>query len=360
MKATQLLKTILPGMLPLLVFIIVDEIWGTEIGLFVAVGFGIIQLFIVFFKEKRFDKFVFFDTLLIVVLGAVSLLLENDIFFKLKPAIIGFILVAMLGISAFSSKNILVMMSERYLKGVQINEQQQKAMLRSIRIMFWIFLTHTLLVVYSAFFMTKQAWAFISGVLFYLAFAVFFIFEFVRNLYLRRKKTSEEMLAHIDENGKIIGMISRTEAHDGSKKLHPVIHCHIINSKGEVLLQKRNSTKKIQPGKWDTAVGGHISYGEELEKALERETKEELGLKNLKFNFITKYIWKSEIEAEQVFVFIAEHEEFLVKPNSEVDAVKFWSFDEIKANTAKSIFTPNFEMEFEKILSPMKKRINRS
>lgn len=354
MKMVQILKTLLPGLLPLFVFIIADEIWGTEIGLYIAVGFGVVQLIVVYFKEKKFDKFVFFDTLLIVVMGAVSIILENDIFFKLKPGIIGVILVSILGVSAFSSKNIMLKMTERYMKGMEINELQQKAMLRSLRILFWIFLGHTILVFYSAIFMSKEAWAFISGVLFYLVFAGFFVFELLRN-FLKRKNNKEEILPEIDENGKIIGSISRSHAHDGSKKLHPVIHVHFINSVGEVLLQKRNANKEIQPGKWDTAVGGHVAYGEPIEKALERETYEELGLKNIKFNFVTKYFWKTEKENEMVFVYFTEHEKFSFKQNAEVDEVRFWTFEEIRKNTNKNVFTPNFEIEFVNILSKMKK-----
>ncbi len=355
MKASQLLKTILPGMLPLLVFILADEIWGTEIGLYIAVAFGVIQLIVIYFKEKKFDKFVFFDTLLIVIMGAISIILENDIFFKLKPAIIGLILVAILGISAYSPKNIMMKMSERYLRGFEMNELQQKAMLRNIRIMFWIFLAHTFLVFYSAFFMSKEAWAFISGVLFYLVFAGFFVFELLRNLIIKKTNMQEEMLAEVDENGKIISRISRTQAHNGTKKLHPVIHVHIINKDGEVLLQKRSTKKQIQPGKWDTAVGGHISYGEQIEKALVRETFEELGLKNIKFNFITKYIWKSEIESELVFVFFAEHDHFKFKPNKEVDEVKFWNMAELAKNLNKNVLTQNFEVEFVNILSKIER-----
>jgi isopentenyldiphosphate isomerase len=92
-------------------------------------------------------------------------------------------------------------------------------------------------------------------------------------------------------------MITRIEAHNGSKRLHPVIHVHIFNNRGDLLLQKRSFTKNIQPGKWDTAVGGHIAHGEKIEVALERESFEELGIKNVNFQFITKYVWNSEIES---------------------------------------------------------------
>ncbi len=173
MKKTDLLKMILPGLLPLLVFILADEIWELPL-LIWAVGFGIVQL-AAFILKKASRQIRSVDTLLIIVMGAISIILENDVFFKLKPGIIGVILIAFLGISAYSPKNLLMAMSARYMKGIEFNSQQQIAMRRNGRIMFWLFTAHTALVFYSVFFMSKEAWAFISGGLFYIIFAVFFV-----------------------------------------------------------------------------------------------------------------------------------------------------------------------------------------
>ena len=87
-----------------------------------------------------------------------------------------------------------------------------------------------------------------------------------------------EVFPLVDEEGNVIGSATRGECHDGSKLLHPVVHLHVFNGKGELYLQKRPLWKDIQPGKWDTAVGGHIDYGETPEKALCREVSEELGV----------------------------------------------------------------------------------
>ena len=88
----------------------------------------------------------------------------------------------------------------------------------------------------------------------------------------------QEMFPIVDENGNIISAATRGECHNGSKLLHPVVHLHLFNSQGELYLQKRPDWKDIQPGKWDTAVGGHIGLGESVGQALVRETKEELGI----------------------------------------------------------------------------------
>ena len=79
----------------------------------------------------------------------------------------------------------------------------------------------------------------------------------------------------VNEEGETIGKATRKECHSGSKLLHPVIHLHIFNKDGDLYLQKRSMNKDIQPGKWDTAVGGHIDYGESVEEALRREVREQ-------------------------------------------------------------------------------------
>ena len=119
---------------------------------------------------------------------------------------------------------------------------------------------------------------------------------------MAQSDNNQEMFPIVDEQGNITGTATRGECHSGSKLLHPVVHLHIFNANGDLYLQKRPEWKDIQPGKWDTAVGGHIDLGESVDIALRREANEELGITDFTPERLASYVFESEREKELVFV----------------------------------------------------------
>ena len=162
----------------------------------------------------------------------------------------------------------------------------------------------------------------------------------------------QELFPVVDEQGNILGSITRGEAHDGSKVLHPVVHLHVFNRAGALYLQKRPEWKDIQPGKWDTAVGGHVDFGENVTMALRREVREELGITDFEPVDMGSYVFEGKRERELVYVHKTTYDGEITPSAEELSDGRFWTAEEIKNNLGKSIFTPNFEDEYRKYFLP--------
>ncbi len=158
----------------------------------------------------------------------------------------------------------------------------------------------------------------------------------------------EEQFPAVDEDGNVVDAITRETAHNGSMILHPVVHLHVFNSQGQLYLQKRPHWKDIQPDKWDTACGGHVDLGENVEQALHREVMEELGIRTFHPESLGHYIFESDKERELVYVHTTTYDG-PINPNSEeLDGGRFWTKQDIEDNIGKGVFTPNFENEYTK------------
>lgn len=162
------------------------------------------------------------------------------------------------------------------------------------------------------------------------------------------KDNGQEALPLVDTEGNVTGKATRSECHSGSKLLHPVVHLHVYNSRGELFLQKRPEWKDIQPGKWDTAVGGHIDYGEDVATALKREVYEELGITDFEPEFLMRYVFESARERELVNVYRTIYDGEIL-PSDELDGGRFWKAEEISSAIGKDLLTPNFEQEWMSI-----------
>ena len=161
----------------------------------------------------------------------------------------------------------------------------------------------------------------------------------------------QELFPIVDDHGHVLGTITRGEAHSGSRVLHPVVHLHLFNSKGQLYLQRRPLWKDIQPGRWDTSCGGHMNYGETPEQALRREVSEELGVTRFTPVALAQYIFDSKRERELVYVNRTTYDGPVCPNAEELDGGRFWSIDEITDNIGKGVFTPNFEQEYKQFFT---------
>lgn len=158
--------------------------------------------------------------------------------------------------------------------------------------------------------------------------------------------TEEEFFEVVDEHDRVIGLAPRRSCHGDPSLVHRVAHVLIFDGRDRLLLQKRSRSKDIQPGRWDTSVGGHLDPGEDYRAAAVREMEEELGISSLPLRYLYRSQIRNEIESENVATYLARYDGAIHFDRAEIDEVRFWSAAEIEAALGSGVFTPNFEEEW--------------
>ncbi len=158
---------------------------------------------------------------------------------------------------------------------------------------------------------------------------------------------SEELFEIVDDEGSVIGVAPRSKCHGDPSLAHRSVHVFVRNREGDVYLQKRSHTKDIQPGKWDSSVGGHLAPGETYEQAAKRELAEDLDVSVPEVSLVSlhSYVWRTPIETEHVRTSELQFEGALHPNPVEIDEGRFWSVAEIRRDYGRGIFTPNLEHE---------------
>lgn len=126
----------------------------------------------------------------------------------------------------------------------------------------------------------------------------------------------------VDKNNNQIGTKGKLESHLINGTLHRAFTCILTNNKGEILLTKRSLKKPLWPTFWDLSFSSHPWDGEDLQIAVIRRAKQELGIKiehpKLLFSYYYQAQW-SELFAEHEInhLFITKIRQNKFKPNPE-------------------------------------------
>jgi len=202
----------LSATLPLFIYFAIDHFFEYHIAIILTVVYGVLEFTFFYIKDKRVDKLIMIATILVVIMGAISYAFDNEAFFKLKPAIMQLLGVAFLMYFVITKKSIFELMKDRLPKSArEIPPERQEMMNIMLRDMAIMLFLHTFLIVYSAYYMSTAAWAFVSGVLPYLLMFVLMFFEII----LMKKRLQKEQLETMNDS---IGIKINTEQTVNYKK----------------------------------------------------------------------------------------------------------------------------------------------
>lgn len=165
----------------------------------------------------------------------------------------------------------------------------------------------------------------------------------------------DEKLILVDEYDNEVGNLPKDRCHDGHGRLHRAFSLFLFNTHGGVLLQQRSAQKRLWPMYWSNACCSHPRRGENMEDAINRRLRQELGLTG-EVEFLFKFIYQAQFgntgaEHELCWVYLGRSDgNVLVNANEIAD----WRFvpvstldQELTERPEK--FTPWMKLEWRRI-----------
>ena len=107
--------------------------------------------------------------------------------------------------------------------------------------------------------------------------------------------SESELLILVDQEDNTVGFLNKAACHDGKGLLHRAFSVFILNSEGEILLQRRSLGKRLWGGFWSNSCCSHPRKGESVVDAAKRRCQEELGIK-VDLRFLYKFSYEAEFE----------------------------------------------------------------
>jgi isopentenyl-diphosphate delta-isomerase len=154
----------------------------------------------------------------------------------------------------------------------------------------------------------------------------------------------------VDANDNAIGTMEKMEAHEKGL-LHRAFSVLIFNSNGELLIQKRASTKYHSGGLWTNTCCSHPTPQESIEQAAKRRLKEEMGIE-AEPAFTYKFIYKTDLD-KNLIEYEVDHvltAQFDGEPKVNENEVEDWKYVSLKELQRDAQNNPHLYTEWFKLI----------
>lgn len=139
-------------------------------------------------------------------------------------------------------------------------------------------------------------------------------------------------IVFVDKDDNVIGAGTKKEALEKGI-VHRISRIFLFNSSGEMLIHKRSENVPV-PGKWDQSVGGHVDEGENYLQAAYRELQEELSIKNISLQEVSKFYTEEtdggDIKKRFNTLYSVEYEGRVEPNKTEVAEIKWVKVEELE------------------------------
>lgn len=159
---SQALALFFGGLLPVIAFTVIEEKYGIIAGLVAGMVFGLGEIIYEWVRYKKVNLLTWIGNGLLLLLGGVSLISEDGIWFKLQPALFeyGFFFF-LIGSWILKKPFLLLMLVKQNPTAPDLVKKMMSGF--TLRLSFF-FLAHALLATWAALKWSTESWALLKGV----------------------------------------------------------------------------------------------------------------------------------------------------------------------------------------------------
>ncbi|MDG0815929.1 septation protein IspZ [Bdellovibrio sp. PAP01] len=189
---TQAMGLFVAGILPVIAFTIIEEYYGTIAGLIAGMVFGVGEISWELYKHKKVQKITWIGNGMLLVLGGISLISSEGIWFKLQPALMEGLFAIFCWGSLLFGKPLIVYLAEQ--QGQQFPDVLKDKMWGVTLRTGLFFAIHTALAIWAAIAWSTTNWALLKGVGLTVSFIMYLGFEGILLRQTIMKEHKEELI----------------------------------------------------------------------------------------------------------------------------------------------------------------------
>lgn len=334
--------------IPLLLFLIIDDVFGNSVALAIIYAVVVAILFYSFLLYSHLYKFLGVSYLVTtLIIGLIIFIPPKLVPIPVQPFLSEYIVLISLGLILILRSKITRFVSEKTPAQLAMtnNLEEHFRIVWILSTIIFIYIHATLLVKYTVL-QSQNIQDFIQDV-YVFALLLLIVYEFIRVTFIRIQLFKEEWWPIVNQEGLVIGSVQSNESKErGIPFTHPVVRMIVVND-SNVLLEKRPSNSVSLPDSWDVIISNNIRMNETLDQCVERTLSVSEDLANLKPVFLTKYYHRSGSLKQFVYLFLLCNQHKTYSDYLKNKESKWWMMSQINENLKEGIFTEFFLKELD-------------
>lgn len=341
------------GLLPIILFMFLDNYFDYRLSFVVAVAFCVISFFAYYLLRKdRKYMYMLVPTIATFILYSLFMCLRiYPILYVYSSLVIELLLVGVLAVAGIFKQRMF-----RLIRESDANKFEKNRMRNLLNEFYFIapivkriYMIHLFSVlVYGLLPDSMQSITFERFLLRSLPVIIgicIILFEQLRLFLLLYQLENETWLPVLSDEGRVIGRIASSVSKSVPKKYyHPVLRVMIVCD-GKLFLTRRDFRAYVSPGKWDTPLYCHIKFRQTIEDSLYSLAANLMDKYSIVPHLLVRYIHETEKVKHQVSLYMVNVTNSQLA-DLNISNGKLWTFGQIKSDIENGIFSEYFNEEY--------------